>query len=92
MIRRTQAEWLNLIQEYEASGLPQTEFCRGKGLDPKYFSKRKAALKKAVAPFVVVRREAPTAMTVLVLHRDTVVTVTDCSPVWLGKLLQELTP
>jgi len=91
MIRRTQAEWLNLIQEYEDSGLPQTEFCQNKGLDPKYFSKRKAALKKAAAPFVAVRREAPMAMTVRVLHRDTVVAVSDCSPVWLGQLLQELT-
>jgi len=92
MIRRTQAEWLNLIQEYEASGVPHAEFCRSKGLDPKYFSKRKAELKKSAAPFVAVRREAPGAMTVRVLHRDTVVTVSDCSPIWLGQLLHELTP
>ncbi|RLA42817.1 MAG: hypothetical protein DRR06_13600 [Gammaproteobacteria bacterium] len=92
MIRRSKVQWLDIIQEYKTSGLPQTEFCRSKGLDPKYFSKRKAELKHAVvaAPFVAVRREVSTAMTVRVLHQDTVVTVSDCSSVWLGQLLREL--
>ena len=92
MARRTRPEWLNLIQEYQASGLSQAEFCRRKGLDSKYFSKRRSGLKKAVMPFVAVRCEAPTPMSVpvRVLHRDTVMTVSDCSPAWLGKLLREL--
>ena len=92
MPRRTQAEWLNLIHAFEASGLPQTEFCRSQGINPKYFSKRKNELRQqtTTSPFVRVRREAPPTMSVRFTHHDTSVQVSDCSPQWLAVLLREL--
>lgn len=40
-MRRTQAQWLLLIQEQKRSGLSATAFCKKRGIDPKYFSLRK---------------------------------------------------
>lgn len=88
MTRKTQADWLTLIQEHQTSGLSQSAFCRGKGLAPKYFSKRKADLQKTTTPFVAIRREVP--VRIQVWHKDTKVSVSDCSPLWLGQLLREL--
>jgi hypothetical protein len=43
-MRRTQAQWLSLIQEQQRSGLSATTFCKKRGIDPKYFSLRKNQL------------------------------------------------
>lgn len=48
--RRTTADWLVLIEEYEQSGLTQTQFCDEKGLNFKYFSLRRSRLKKQTGP------------------------------------------
>lgn len=45
MKRRTKAQWLSLIEEFEQSGLTQVQFCTERGLNPKYFSLRRAKLK-----------------------------------------------
>lgn len=92
MSRRTQAEWLSLIQAFEVSGLSQTEFCRSQGINPKYFSKRRNDLKQQTtsSPFIQVRSEAPPAMSVRFTHHDTSVQVSGCSPQWLAVLLREL--
>lgn len=45
MKRRSRAQWLSLIQEFEQSGLTQTKFCSQHDLNPKYFSLRRAKLK-----------------------------------------------
>ncbi len=42
---RTKSDWLALIDEYEQSGLTQTEFCAQRGLNAKYFSLRRMKLK-----------------------------------------------
>jgi hypothetical protein len=47
MKRRTKAQWLSLIKEFENSGLSQVRFCAERGLNPKYFSLRRAKLKAA---------------------------------------------
>jgi len=44
MKRRTQAQWLILFSEHEASGLKAIEFCKEHALCPNYFSKRKTQL------------------------------------------------
>lgn len=36
--RRTKAQWLSLIEEFEQSGLTQAEFCAQRCLNAKYFS------------------------------------------------------
>lgn len=43
--RRTQDQWLSLIDEFEQSGLTQTEFCAQRGINAKYFSLRRTKLK-----------------------------------------------
>lgn len=43
--RRTKAQWLALIDEFEQSGLTQAEFCAQRDLDAKYFSLRRIKLK-----------------------------------------------
>ena len=43
-MRRTQAQWLSLIQEQKQSGLSATAFCKKCGINPKYFSLRKSRL------------------------------------------------
>lgn len=42
---RTKSEWLALIDEFEQSGLTQTEFCAQRELNAKYFSLRRMKLK-----------------------------------------------
>lgn len=45
MKRRSKSQWLSLIQEFEQSGLSQVQFCAEHGLNPKYFSLRRAKLR-----------------------------------------------
>lgn len=47
MKRRSKAQWLSLIQEFEQSGLTQTQFCVQQEVNAKYFSLRRAKLKAA---------------------------------------------
>lgn len=44
MTRRTQSEWLALIQEFEQSGLSQTAFCAKRNINATYFSLRRTKL------------------------------------------------
>jgi len=40
-VRRTKAQWQELIKTFEASGLRAVDFCGQHDIDPKYFSKKK---------------------------------------------------
>lgn len=42
---RTKSDWLALLDEFEQSGLTQTEFCAQRGLNARYFSQRRMKLK-----------------------------------------------
>lgn len=100
MAKRTQTEWLALIQDFESSGLQQTVFCRQHGINPKYFSQRKCQLKKVIdpMPFVAARREAPKTATpvakamINLSYRGAKVTIADGSAQWLAQLLNGLHP
>ena len=54
MIRRNPAEWRQLIEEHAHSKLNAIEFCKSKGIDPKYFSLKKAKFHhfEAATPFI----------------------------------------
>ena len=54
-MRRSEADWRELIEECNASGLTAAEFCRRNGLNAKYFSLQKAKLKNANKAFVAVQ-------------------------------------
>jgi len=72
MIRRTPAEWKALIQEQQASGLNQAQFCQKRNICPRYFSLRKKRLTtndKAPTGFVKVERvTAPRQIPALTLR------------------------
>ncbi len=44
MARLNRQEWQSLIAEFESSGLSQTEFCKQRELNPKYFSLKRSKL------------------------------------------------
>lgn len=44
--RRSKEEWLAIIEEFERSGLSNTDFCKQRGLCRKYFSGRRKAFQK----------------------------------------------
>ena len=46
MKKRTKAQWLELIQQQQASGQTQAQFCREHGVCPRYFSLRKKQLSR----------------------------------------------
>ena len=41
-IRRTSAQWHELLKRFEASKIRATDFCHKHNIDPKYFSKKKS--------------------------------------------------
>jgi len=78
MIRRTSTEWKSLIQEQQASGLNQAQFCQERNICPRYFSVRKKQLMapgKATPGFIKIERVAAQAPTPTVTLR--------CGPVEL---------
>jgi len=44
MARQSRQQWQSLIAEFEVSGQTQTEFCKGRNLNPKYFSLKRSKL------------------------------------------------
>lgn len=44
MQRKTKQQWLTLIEQFESSGLSQTDFCKNHDLNPKYFSLKRSKL------------------------------------------------
>lgn len=93
MIRRNPAEWRQLIEEHAHSKLNATEFCKIKGIDPKYFSLRKSQLKNNTASSAFIEVQAPiTTVSELTLSwADTEIHFpADTSPIWLAQFMREL--
>ncbi len=64
MSRRSKADWMALIQEFEQSGQSQAQFCSQYRINPKYFSKRRRDLlldSEQTSGFIAVKRSAATA-------------------------------
>lgn len=64
MQRKTKQQWLALIEQFEASGLSQADFCKTHEINPKYFSLKRSKLltpgQRATSPFVrATRQESP---------------------------------
>lgn len=93
MIRRTRNEWILLIEEHKNSNLTATEFCKIKGIDPKYFSLKKAKLLslEPASPFI----EALTSVVAgpelsLSWAGADVHLPANTSPIWLAQFIREL--
>lgn len=50
MVRRSKAQWREIIREQTESGLNASAFCRVHGVSPKYFSLRRQQLSSNTAP------------------------------------------
>jgi hypothetical protein len=58
MVRRTKAQWRELIEQQHSSGLIAAEFCRQHSVNAKYFSLQKRRLTDDKAVFVKVMPSA----------------------------------
>ena len=55
-------DWPALLEEFEQSGLNQTQFCQEKKINPKYFSQKRSKAKgKSRKPFTKVNVQEPSS-------------------------------
>ncbi len=55
-MRRSRTQWQKLFDEHQQSGLTQTAFCKTRGINVKYFSRRRVVLSQDIpTPFVKAR-------------------------------------
>lgn len=96
---RSQEQWLDLIAEFESSNQRQTDFCKERSINPKYFSARKNQLsQKKPSDFVQVKPLAASSRghigngAAVTLHALNVeLTFPLCvEPRWLALLVKEL--
>jgi len=69
-IRRTSAQWHELLKSFETSKLRATDFCHKHNIDPKYFSKKKieyVSNPNNTNPFVKVQVNKPGMPTALLM-------------------------
>ena len=93
MIRRSRSEWLQIIEEHKHSNLTATEFCKSKGIDPKYFSLKKAKFQhfEAASPFIEALAPEVTGPELSLSWAGADIHLpADTSPVWLAQFLREL--
>ena len=98
---RSQADWLELIEQQAQSGLSGAEFCKQHGLVAKCFYRKRRQLRegKALVPaggsFVQVSPESSTstlteAGLVLQYRESRLQVPMTTDPIWLSRLLQSL--
>ena len=97
MQRKTKQQWLTLIEQFEASGLSQADFCKTHEINPKYFSLKRSKLlapdESSASPFVRATRQAsqlPAQVFTLVCGRVTVRCDTTVSTTSLAQLIKAL--
>lgn len=93
MSRRTRNEWLALIEEHQHSNLTATEFCKSKGIDPKYFSLKKAKLQnsESSSPFIEALAPISTRPELsLSWAGANIYLPAETSPIWLAQFVREL--
>ncbi len=93
MIKRTRNEWLQLIEEHDHSNLTATEFCNSKGIDPKYFSLKKAKLRSSAMDSTFIEAQLPiianSELSLSWAGAD-IQLPADTSPIWLAQFMREL--
>jgi len=95
--RRSQSQWQALIKQQLASGLNAAEFCRQKGLNDKYFSKRKRQFSGQSneikqKPFIKIQSPTQAAGADLVLQYQDVQLQINAKPeaIWVAQLMKAL--
>ena len=95
--RRSDAEWQQLIEQQEASGLSAIAFCQQQGLSSKTFYKRRQSLQTKVVPtterFIKLQPQAtstaPSTMA-LVYHNSRLELPVGVAAQWVADLMQAL--
>lgn len=93
--RRSQAQWLTLIEQQRQSGQSVREFCKARGLSDAYFStiKKKFQAGKAEPPAHFVRATvAPRELPSLQIRKaDVLIGIPGgCDPAWVAQLVRAL--
>ena len=98
MKKRTEAQWRALFTEQASSGLTIEAFCKGRDLNPSYFSFRRKQLSGhpkdgAARSFVPVAVTGQSNTMMIELHLGEALQLrvpTTVSPHWLAELVQHL--
>ncbi len=97
MTKRTQEQWLALFDEQQSSGLNNTEFCKTKNINPKYFSHRRSQLKPKAkkashlsSAFVTARVQASVSFIEVEYRHTRLKLPASLSPTWLAQFVLEL--
>jgi transposase-like protein len=96
--RRSDAEWQQLIEQQEFSGLSTIAFCQQQGLSSKTFYKRRQRLQSKATDqtdkrFIKLQPQAPSAApsTTVLVYRDSRLELPDgITAQWLAELMQAL--
>lgn len=97
--RRSNAEWQQLIEQQERSGLSAITFCQQQGLSSKTFYKRRQRLQQKAADqtgkrFIKIQPEATstvTSTTAVLIYCDSRLELpSGVSAQWLAELMQAL--
>ncbi|MCL5049386.1 IS66 family insertion sequence element accessory protein TnpA [Aliidiomarina haloalkalitolerans] len=93
---RTREQWLELIAEFEQSGLSQKDFCDQRGLSPAYFGQRRLRLQREAEDngvgFALAVPKSPTSQQTVQLRigQTELVLPLSVSPRWVAQLVKEL--
>ncbi len=97
MSQRSKAKWLALFAEQESSGLNYTEFCKPKGINPKYFSLKRIQLKSVASKDkkkhnnFIAAQITPALGVIQIEHKQTIVKLpSTISANWLAEFVQQL--
>jgi len=90
--RRTQAEWQQLIAEFEAGNESATTFCRSRGISTSSFYKRRTGRAyNSPSAFVAARRAAPSVCALTVQVGEVVIRCDmQTSVTWIADLVAAL--
>lgn len=92
MARRTKGEWQSLLVEHQKSGLTAAAFCRGKGLNAKYFCLRRKQFSEPDTPaFVPVQVSDAAAGAIRVDWNNAHITLpVALPPLWVANFIKQL--
>lgn len=95
MVRRTEDQWRELIEQHAKSGQTATAFCADNGINAKYFSLRKQKLpqppKSKSASFVSIKAPSASAASIEIQLGELLIRCpANRSAEWLAELVRAL--
>ena len=94
MSKRSDSDWLQLIDLFEVSGLSQTAFCKQRKIDRQRFRINRERLRSQVSssPFVkaLPLRESNPQPSVTIHYRDVTLQFNDCDASTIATMVKQL--